>query len=230
MSDRVLILGGAHPTAVGQSLFFAARAAGMAVEYMDAGRAYDAPRLLRALWWRLADKRPVRMSEFNEDVISRCAQVSPTHVVCAGNLPLTRATVAVLVGIGMHVCAWLTDDPWNPAHGSRWLMNALPAYSKLWTPRRANLAELEALNPGRVGWLPFGYDERFFHPVRPVEEVPERFDQDVFFAGGGDVDRVPFMAEMAKRGLQLGLYGDCWDRFQATRPLFRGYAAPTDLA
>lgn len=225
---RLLIIGGSHLTAVGSSLHRAAQAAALPVDYMSADEAYRGPRLLRAIWWRCFDHRPFRMHWFNKQVVQTCRRHQISHLLCAGNLPLLRSTLETLQCDGRTTAAWLTDDPWNPAHGSRWFMSGLGSYSKLFTPRLANLAQLEALAPERVQYLPFGYEPTYFYPSERSQDAVAKHD--VFFAGGADRDRIPVMHALIQAGLNLGLYGDYWYRYPETKAAFSGYANPTDMA
>jgi spore maturation protein CgeB len=121
---------------------------------------------------------------------------------------------------------WLTDDPWNKALSSKWIFQAIPEYTVVFTPRKANMAELSTMAPGRVSYLPFGYDPRYFHPL-PEAGPPLH---DLFFAGGADQDRASYIAPMINAGIQVGLYGTYWERFAETRSSGKGYAAPGDLS
>ncbi len=200
----------------------------MNVERIDSDRAWDGSKLWRALCWRFGDKKPPAIKAFNEQLLKRCLAAGASDVICAGNLPVLRATLDALRNAGCRIAAWLTDDPWNPAHRTARMMEALSGYDLLLTPRRANMAELEALAPGRVKYLPFGYDPRYFHSLGDAE--PERLRHEVFFAGGADADRVPLMATLQSAGVNLGLYGDYWRRYADTRDAFKGYANPEQMA
>ncbi|MDQ6678345.1 MAG: glycosyltransferase [Acidobacteriota bacterium] len=57
----------------------------------------------------------------------------------------------------------------------------------------------------------------------------ERFDSDVFFAGGADADRIPYIAALRKAGLRVALYGSYWDRFRETRGMSGGQLDPKEL-
>src|SRR5262249_38622950 len=50
----------------------------------------------------------------------------------------------------------------------------------------------------------------------------ERLASDVIFAGGGDADRVPYIAALRRAGFRVALYGGYWDRFPETRGMSRG--------
>lgn len=228
---RLMIIGGTHPTAVGNSLRRAALARGdMEVDFVDYGEAFRAPRLVRALFWRLLEKRPPRMQRFNRDVRARARQSKPDALLCAGNMMLTQATLRELKAGGVKTAAWLTDDPWNPAHRSQRYLDTLPLYDVRLTPRRALLPDLAAVKPGRSVYLPFGYDPEFFHLHEPIDRAPSKQACDIFFAGGADDDRVPTMKALIDAKFNVHLYGDLWARWKETEPAFQGYASPEHLS
>jgi spore maturation protein CgeB len=122
--------------------------------------------------------------------------------------------------------AFCSDDPFNKTHRADWHLAALPAYSVVFTPRRANMADLRALGCADVRYLPFGYDETLFGP--PAGEWAPQ-DLDVLFVGGADQDRVEFMGEILRSGLRIGLVGGYWDRFSETQAYALGFKTPREL-
>ena len=56
-----------------------------------------------------------------------------------------------------------------------------------------------------------------------------RYAADVFFAGGADNERRPFLAALVANGFDVALYGDYWERFAETRPVTRGHGSPKEL-
>ena len=96
---------------------------------------------------------------------------------------------------------YLTDDPWNPSSTSRWFRESLCAYDIIYSPRRANLADLAAHGCKDVRYLPFGYDPAF-HFREKAKESDEAlgFSADVVFIGGADRDRIPYAKALTKPG------------------------------
>jgi spore maturation protein CgeB len=228
---RVMIIGGTHPTAVGNSLRRAALARGdVQVDFIDYGEAFRAPRLVRAVLWRLMEKRPPRLERFNRLVRQQAKVARPDVVLCAGNIVLTSSTLRELRAMGAKTATWLTDDPWNEAHRSQRFLKTLPLYDVRLTPRRALLSDLAAMPAGRNVYLPFGYDPEFFHLHEPLDSVPSKQACEIFFAGGADDDRVPTMKALIDAGFGLHLYGDLWARWKETAPAFQGYAKPENLS
>lgn len=229
--SRLLIIGGMHPTAVGNSLRRAAMAVPeLTTAYVDSDQAHQAPRLIRALFWRLAGKRPPRLGRFNHRVLEECARVKPEFLICAGNIPLTAATVRQVAGMGCKTAVYLTDDPWNPAHRTTRFLAALPLYDWRLTPRKSILPDLARVSSRGNAYVPFGYEPELFHPAMPVNELPAYSACDVFFAGGADADRITPMSALLQAGMNVHLYGDMWARWKETAPAYRGYARPDDLS
>ena len=220
-----LIIGGNHPTAVGNSLRHAANIDNISHDWLDYDEITQAPRWKRSFCWRFLNKRPPNLVGFNENVLGLCNLKHYDSVICAGNLCLTSDTLIKLASMGILTSIWLTDDPWNPLHLSSRFLKALAFYGRIFTPRRSNFAQLNFLAPKRVHYLPFGYDPRYFGPV-PAED----FLHDVFFAGGADKERATVMGYLLRSGLNVGLYGAYWDRHTETRGKSCGYAAPDQLS
>jgi hypothetical protein len=223
--QRHLIIGGNHPTAVGNSLRHAAIEENIPHTWLDYDNITRASRWRRSFCWHVLNKRPPNLERFNQTVIDICRREHCDSVICAGNLSLTSNTLIKLTHMGIVTSIWLTDDPWNPLHLSRRFLNSLPHYGWIFTPRRSNLDQLNALAPDRVSYLPFGYDPRYFGPVPPGE-----FLHDVFFAGGADQGRAVLIGGLLHAGLDVSFYGAYWNRFAETRGKSSGYAEPHELS
>jgi spore maturation protein CgeB len=136
---------------------------------------------------------------------------------------LNRYVLARVRAAGAVTANYLTDDPWNPVHYARWFMRALPQYSLIFSPRRANLPDLRAIGPSAVHYLPFAYDPTLHFVEVPAPDALD-YQSDVLFIGGGDRDRLPHCRALAAAGLKLAVYGDYWNRYPDMKRFFRGYA------
>lgn len=228
-SRHVLVVGNDDGTNVGASLVRAARSLGLAVTLVDARKAWEGPTFLRRVNWWLRGRRPTRMGRFSQHVVDLGHTIRPTWVLTTGMVALDAAAVAMLREQGASVVNFSTDDPWNPAFRAAWFLDSLPHYTRIYTPRRANLDDFRRRGCEQVSYLPFGVDHDVFHPVPLAPEEREAWQTDVTFAGGADAERVPYMAALAAAGLKVRLYGDYWERFDATRPLAAGHANPDTL-
>jgi spore maturation protein CgeB len=214
---KMAVVGSMGGTHIGGS--FARGAAKMGIEsiWFDAIQASSGPRLLRSLFWHLADRRPLHLDRFSKEVVEACARAKPKILIATGIAPLTKSSLRALRQLGIVSVNYSTDDPWNPAMRSNWHLRALPSYDFVFSPRRSNLDDFRRLGCTKVHYLSFGYDESLFASARFTSDSPSH---DVLFVGGADPDRVSFMTEFMRYGPSVAVVGGYWERF----PAFRAHA------
>ena len=225
MRTKVLIVGNPRETHVGRHFLKGADAAGIDAQIMDLQAAYEGPRWLKSLCWHLLGKRPQRLARFSRDVLQRCLHWKPDLVLSTGLAPLSAAALAHLRRLGISTANFLTDDPWNPQHRTPSFMRALPLYDHVFSPRRANLAELNALQGPQVHYLPFAYAPEIHfapEPMAPAER--QHWASEVLFIGGADAERATVLRPLVDRGFKLGLWGGYWDRMSDFKALAKGHA------
>jgi len=229
-SPSVLLVGNPEPTHVGGHLLAGARRAGVPMRLCDAREAYEGPAWRRHVAWWARGHRPAKLLEFGRTVVAAARDWPPGILLATGLAPLDRSALDALGELGVVRINFLTDDPWNPAHRAPWFIDALARYDHVFSPRRANLGDLEALTGPAVSYLPFAYNPDEHYPAEALDATERaRYDADVAFAGGADEDRVAVMATLANAGLALGLYGGYWDRHVATRAAARGHVDAAGL-
>ena len=152
-------LGGTH---IGGSFARGAAKLGIQSIWFDADKASAGPRLLRSLSWHLADRRPLHLNQFSNELAKACARAKPEILVATGMAPLTESALRALRQLGIVSVNYSTDDPWNPTMRSDWHLRALPLYDLIFSPRRSNLDDFQRLGCPKVHYLPFGYDENLF--------------------------------------------------------------------
>jgi spore maturation protein CgeB len=223
---KLLIVGDRGGTNIGGSLERAAIRSGLGVRVLEVQEAWGGPRLVRSLHWHLRDKKPNCFAQFNDRLIEICASWSPDFLLCTGLVPVSAHALA---RCGRHVgkMNFLTDDPWSPSRRAGWFIESLENYDILFTPRRANIADLSRVTGAKVLYLRFGYDSDLFTPG--ISSRSQDNCCDVIFAGGADADRVPYIAALHSHGIDMALYGDYWSRFRSTRRLARGHLGPAML-
>jgi hypothetical protein len=227
-TDLVLV-GQRGGTNVGASLRQAALRAGLATVFVDSGRAWAAPRAVRALSWRLAGHRPPRIGTTSEQVLELCRAARPRWMLSTGFAPINARALRAIGDLGVTRMNYLTDDPWNPGQRARWFFDALREYDHIFSVRRANLDDLTAHGCRQVTYVPFAFDPEFARPDSLSPEERNRFDADVVFVGGADQQRLPFILALSNAGFDLALYGDYWARDPRTRPHARGHADPVTI-
>jgi hypothetical protein len=225
----ILIVGHDGGTNIGRSLIQAAHALGREAELADSAAAYAAPRAIARVNWWLRGRRPTHLRAFSAGVRDRCRRMQPSVMIATGLAPIDAVTLRDIRAQGVTTVNFLTDDPWNPAFRSTWFLDALPFYDRVFSPRRSNIADLVRHGCSSVDYLPFGFDPALFFPEAPPVADRARYSADVFFAGGADVDRRPFIAALLAEGLTVALYGAYWDRYSETRVAARGHGHPQEL-
>lgn len=223
---RLLLVGPTGGMHLSHCFERAAQDLGLEASIADTRAAAGSLKLLQSLRWRLFHT-PAGLERFSASVLAQAATTGAGVLFGVGLVPLRARELEGLGRLGVRRCIYLTDDPWTRNARSRWLLEALPHYDLVCTPRRVTLSELRALGCAQVRYLPFAYDERQLYPEAPQDDAErERLRADVTFVGGGDVDRVPFVSALARAGLNVHLYGGGWDRFPETRPYHKGIAQP----
>jgi len=217
----IVIVGHFDEGHVGRHLAAGGAGLGLAVERCDTRQAFSGSRWLRRMSWHLLGRRPPALRRFSEGVLRTCASARPAVLVATGLAPLTGAALRRLRHTGTVAVNYLTDDPWNPAHRGAWFLDALREYDHVFSTRRRNLAELARAGCRRVSYLPFAYAPEIHFPDGAGEA---REDDDVVFVGGGDADRVPYIAALARQGMRVAVYGGYWERFRDVAHLARGFA------
>lgn len=224
----VVIVGNAGGSNIGQSLADAAQELNVECVFLNALEAFNAPKAFKVMLWRLFGKRPPHLVRFSRQVARVCLQAKPTLLLTTGLAPLSMESLSRIGEMGIIRVNFLTDDPWNPAHSAQWFFRALLQYEAVFSPRQANLTDLQKLGVSHTHYLPFGYDPKLFHP-QPLDCRNSDPRWDIVFAGTGDSDRIPFIHALIKSGLNVGLYGAYWERYSETKSHSHGQASPTKL-
>lgn len=228
--QRLLLVGNPDVVHVGGHFYNAAKIMGLPVLFVDARRAFAGPTWLVKLNWWFRGRRPSRLETFSYEVVRACQEFRPSWMLATGLAPLEASALRAIAEVGVRRINYLTDDPWNPAHRAAWFMEALPYYDHVFSPRRANLDDLRRLGCPEASYLPFAYAPELHFPESastPMEQMG--FDADIAFAGGGDMDRIPYIAALIREGFAVALYGGYWERYPETKAFTRGHADPWTL-
>jgi spore maturation protein CgeB len=223
---KLAIVGAFSGTHIAGSLARAAESLGVETVRIDTADASRGPRLMASLRWRLADRQPLRLHRFSASVVDLCRSTRPDVLLATGSAALTAPALQALRAQGVLTVNFSTDDPWSATVGSAWHRRALSRFDVVFSPRRANLADLQALCCPDVRYLPFGYDETLFSPP---DALADTTGPDVLFVGGGDRDRARFVKEFVRSGPPITLVGGYWQRFGEPRANALGLKDPETL-
>ena len=196
---------------------------------LDTRAAWAGPRLLSRILYHFAGKRPTRLGSFSAHVAALGGTGNFTHVLTTGIAPVTARALLKLRARGVRTVNFLTDDPWNPANGAAHFWPTLNEYDVVFSPRSANLDDLQKHGCRDVRYLPFAYNptEHFAEAPGSAEERA-KYACDVTFIGGADAQRVELLAPLLATPWRCHLYGGYWDNFVATRAHARGIVLDRD--
>jgi hypothetical protein len=220
---KIALVGQRSGSHIGGSLERAARGLSHEVAFYDTTAAFNSPAVWRHFHWRLR-RRPPRLKAFSQAVEQGVLAFRADLLLATGLAPLEARALQALRAAGVECVNYLTDDPWNPAFKADWLFEAIASYDRVYSPRRANLDDLRAINQRDVGYLPFGYDHEIFCPG-----TARRESFDLVFAGGADPDRLPWFRTLLERGYRIALFGGGWQRHAEFRACAHGLIEPAQL-
>ncbi len=186
--------------------------------------------ILNQISWRLFDKTYWHQEQFQKQIFFELNKSASNAVIVVGTSPVNCHTLKKINSNRVKTINFVTDDPWNPAHLSRWYLNSLAEYDLLITPRRSTLNQLKQVSKGKVIYLPFAYNPQVhFEESQLTTDDFRRYSCDIMFFGGADKDRLPYICELIRSGLTVKLYGGYWERYPETRPLTLGIVPPAEL-
>jgi glycosyltransferase involved in cell wall biosynthesis len=210
-------------TGVAGSLAWALRQQGLSCTEVDYRSAFRKG-IRQSLQYRW-NRQPLDLERFSQSLRMHCMEHGVRLLICTGIFPMRASVAEQLRDAGVKIVNFLTDDPWNPGFSNRYFLPGLAFHHTVFTPRHANFAQLQQAGAPRVEYLPFGYDERFFHPDPTQQEGA----LDLLFVGGCDADRAQLLKPIAQAHLNLALYGGFWDRYPHFRPYAQGLTDPQTL-
>jgi spore maturation protein CgeB len=202
-------------------LLRAAHRLGIEAKLCDTESAWRHGTLRQKLFWHFRGRRPLALQHFSRTILETCDLFQPEIIVTTGAAPVSAPALQSCREKGIKCINFSTDDPFNPRQRAPWFLQALREYDVVFTPRTVNREELHLHGCRRVEYLPFGYDESLFFPEPTV--APEE-TSDLFFAGTGDRDRLPYVRAAIDSGFCMRLHGIYWDRFPETKSVSRGQA------
>lgn len=220
-ATRLLIVGNPDPVHVGSHFYSAAGLLRIETRLCDSREAFDAPAWRQKTDWWMRGRRPARLPEFSARVLQVVRTFAPDVVLTTGVAPVDASSLKTIGELGAARVNFLTDDPWNSAHRAPWFLDALKRYDHVFTPRAANVADLQTCGVRTVSILPFAFAPEQHFPEPPSADDAS-WQSDVMLAGGADRDRVEAVMPFIRAGFRVALYGGYWDRYPETRDAARG--------
>lgn len=222
---KIIIVGGEGGTNIGGSFYRAASAQGRQVKLINSQNAFSGSRFLQIINWHFLGHRPANLRRFSFETGTAIEEFSPDCLITTGLAPIEAKVLKKISQGGIKTMCFLTDDPWSRVHRSSWFFQALTCYDVVFSPRKANMADLTRIGCKQVEYLPFGYDQDLFYAESESDSGNAALiESDIAFAGGADSERVPYISALQNAGFDVALYGSYWERFTQTKLLTRGQA------
>ncbi len=119
------------------------------------------------------------------------------------------------------------DDPFGSRDGYRWrlYLDSVPLYDLLVVMRELNVGEARAAGAKKVLRVFMSADE-VAHAPRPLSRDDwAKWRSEVAFIGTWLPERGPFLADLARRGVPIAIYGERWSKapeWPQLKPFWRG--------
>ncbi len=118
------------------------------------------------------------------------------------------------------------DDMYGRHNQSQAFLESLPFYDAFITTKTYNVDELQRLGCRRVIFVGNGYDPDTFKSCTVCEDDIKRLGGSVGFIGTYEPERAGMIYELARRGLQVRVWGGAWHKMKYRHPNLRLEYAP----
>ncbi len=176
----------------------------------------DRPSLTERIRYRL--RVPGDLADAN-GAIRRLLSQAPHDVLWLDRAVAVRAdTLRAVKKIApaLRIVWYAEDDMMNPHHLSRWTEHALRLFDLWVTTKSANARpeEMPAKGVRRVLFVDNSYDPVLHRPVPVSVEDVRAFGSDVSFVGTYEQARARCLADLARAGFDVRVWGNGWERFR----------------
>jgi spore maturation protein CgeB len=227
---RLLLVGDGRPYHLGG--FFRQALDQLDYEYLfvDEATYFEKTTFLHRIANRLIG-RPLGYAAFNHAVLESVRRLRPHVVLVIKGSYLNPEVLKSLKALaGSILVNYSTDDPFNRNASTKDIVDAIPLYDIIATPRRANMADFQLAGAQNLVHVRFGYDPKLHYPEEPLlSDDVARWKSDVVFIGGADRDRIEYLEAIADLpDVDLRLYGGYWNRYPKLQPHYGGFALGRD--
>jgi len=217
---RLLIVGAAGGSNIGESLLRAAHDLNIPAHLCDSNAAWRIGTIQQSVFWHFAGQRPIRLARFNAQVRAACREFAPTVLVATGRAGANRSLLRFCRRGGIRTVNFLTDDPFNRKMPSPWFRKTLTLYDTLYSPRRSNIEQLREMGCHDVRYLQFAYDPHLFYP----DVASDAQNCDLFFVGHFEQSRFEYIRAALANRFRVRLYGNGWRKSRETKHVALGKA------
>ena len=185
------------------------------------GAAYeDKPSLAERIRYRL--RIPSDLGGANDAILKSLAQSRHDVLWLDRAVSIRAATLraAKRMAPDLRIVWYAEDDMMNPHHLSYWTERALPLFDLWVTTKSANAQahEMPAKGVRRILFIDNSYDPELHRPVTVSEAERRDFGSDISFVGTYERARARSLADLARAGFDVRVWGNGWHR-ASDRPI-----------
>jgi spore maturation protein CgeB len=221
---RLLVVDFGEVHSTGACFVRALRALGHEVRFFDQAWYFPARASLAS---RVAGRlvKGLSVGFYNAAMVAAAAAFRP-HVVLVmkGSVILPQTIERLRLG-GAVTAVFQNDDVENPISSTWAMVEGLPQWDVVFTPRRFALDELRARGARRVEVLPFSYDPALHHPAAPSAAATD-LDARAVFVGTWAPERTEPFTRLHAAGVPLAVHGNGWRALPSGSPLLAGVVRP----
>lgn len=211
---KILIVGAADDFAIENFYAKNMSALGWEVTRFDApGMFYNYYRggLLNKLLFKSGISQIYR--KINQKLIQSIITIKPDVIWIFKGMEIFPETLKWIKSRQIILVNFNADNPFifsGTGSGNSNISNSIRLYDLHFTYNQDIRQQLEAISPGNVWYLPFGFElpESVLDECKKQKEIIK-----TCFLGNPDAKRAAFIQALTSRGIQIDLYGNNWDSF-----------------
>jgi spore maturation protein CgeB len=174
----------------------------------------DKPTLAERIRYRL--RFPGDLGDANRTILKRLTEASYDILWLERAVSIRAATLraAKRIAPDLRIVWYAEDDMMNPHHLSRWTERALPLFDVWVTTKSANAQahEMPAKGVRRILFVDNSYDPALHRPFPISAEERRSLGSDVSFVGTFEAARAKSLADLARAGFDVRVWGNGWRR------------------
>ena len=226
---KLMIIGNSGGTNVGSSFERAGKLYGHKVRVVSPSFKKPLSKLINSINWHFRGRLPAYLKNIDKKIEHEIYAYKPHVIITVGISPPGERVVSLIKSMNIKLINYLTDDPWQIGYTSKWFLETLPYYDYVFCTKTNLMIDINKLCPNKGVFLKFGFDS-LFYGANPRFNKKNVVAHQIFFAGGGDSDRVPIIKSLVNSGFNVKLNGSSWKKDPDIISCFNGHATPEQLA
>ena len=226
---RLLIVGNSGGTNVGSSFERSAKLFGIDVLVVNPSIKKPLAKLIGSFYWHYMGRKPAYLKLIDKNIEDNILMFKPNYIMSIGISPPGKGVLIIAKLMNIKLINYLTDDPWQFGYFAGWFLKSLMYYDFVFCTKTNVIGDIEKFCTKKCVYLKFGYDP-FMFGYDCILNKNDYGTNEIYFAGGGDSDRVPIIKTLLTNKFNVKLNGASWNKDYKTLSCFNGHATPEQLA